>query len=93
MVFSISGVKILAFQPFTTYFPCANIYEMILPDLLHQVIKGTFKDHLVNWVGLYLLQQHGKVAIFTGGQGDKTAYRAIEIRFRGMDGGVGRDNE
>jgi hypothetical protein len=33
------------------------------------------------------------VAIFTGGQGDETAYRAVEIRFRGADGGVGRDNE
>ncbi|KAF8159988.1 hypothetical protein B0H34DRAFT_843889 [Crassisporium funariophilum] len=40
--------------PFTHHFPCANIHELLSPDLLHQVIKGTFKDHLVLWVGEYL---------------------------------------
>ena len=42
-------------QPFTTNFLHANIYQIISPDLLHQVIKGIFKDHLVDWVGWYLL--------------------------------------
>src|SRR5271168_1672419 len=37
-------------QPFTTDFPHANIHELLPPDLLHQIIKGTFKDHLVTWV-------------------------------------------
>ncbi|KAI9436964.1 hypothetical protein H4582DRAFT_2111974 [Lactarius indigo] len=46
--------------PFTFGFPRADIYEMISPDLLHQVIKGTFKDHLVVWVCDYLMMQHGE---------------------------------
>ncbi|KAF8815688.1 hypothetical protein BYT27DRAFT_7079395 [Phlegmacium glaucopus] len=40
--------------PFTHNFPCADIHELISSDLLHQAIKGTFKDHLVDWVGEYL---------------------------------------
>lgn len=47
-------------QPFTWDFPRADIYEMITSDLLHQIIKGTFKDHLVAWVGDYLVHEHGQ---------------------------------
>ena len=47
-------------QPFTEYFPRANIHELITPDLLHQLIKGVFKDHLVEWVCEYLRHHHGK---------------------------------
>ncbi|KAK6988395.1 hypothetical protein R3P38DRAFT_3332062 [Favolaschia claudopus] len=46
--------------PFTWDFPRADIYELLSPDLLHQVIKGTFKDHLITWVGGYLEVEHGK---------------------------------
>ncbi|KAJ6524384.1 hypothetical protein DFH09DRAFT_1286341 [Mycena vulgaris] len=46
--------------PFTQDFPRADIHEMISSDLLHQVIKGTFKDHLVTWVGEYLYLTHTK---------------------------------
>ncbi|KAF8905959.1 hypothetical protein CPB84DRAFT_1813943 [Gymnopilus junonius] len=48
--------------PFTHSFPRADIHELLSPDLLHQLIKGTFKDHLVDWVGEYLTHQHGQAA-------------------------------
>ena len=47
-------------QPFTHDFPRADIYEILTPDLLHQVIKGAFKDHLVTWVSEYLILEHGE---------------------------------
>jgi Plavaka transposase len=46
-------------QPFTYHFPRADIYELLAPDLLHQLIKGAFKDHLVAWVEQYLETMHG----------------------------------
>ncbi|KAM6496272.1 hypothetical protein JOM56_008978 [Amanita muscaria] len=47
-------------EPFTSSFPRADIYELVTSDLLHQVIKGTFKDHLVTWVGEWLEIEHGR---------------------------------
>ncbi|KAI0309566.1 hypothetical protein OF83DRAFT_1071876 [Amylostereum chailletii] len=47
--------------PFTADFPRADINELLSPDLLHQIIKGTFKDHLVDWVTQYLIQEHGQL--------------------------------
>ena len=47
-------------QPFTAGFPRADIHELLSGDLLHQLIKGPFKDHLVTWVGEYLVKTHGE---------------------------------
>ncbi|KAJ6517770.1 hypothetical protein DFH09DRAFT_1251301 [Mycena vulgaris] len=46
--------------PFTAGFPRADIHEVLSSDLLHQVIKGTFKDHIVTWVNDYLHLEHGE---------------------------------
>ena len=47
-------------QPFKVFFPQAEFHELLLLDLLCQVIKGTFKDHIVSWVNDYLVIQHGE---------------------------------
>ncbi|KAG1862695.1 hypothetical protein F4604DRAFT_1882298 [Suillus subluteus] len=45
--------------PFTNDFPRADIHKLISFDLLHQLVKGAFKDHLVDWVLKYLKLTHG----------------------------------
>jgi hypothetical protein len=47
-------------KPFTTGFPRADIHELISMDLLHQIIKGTFKDHVVDWVETYIRNNNEK---------------------------------
>ncbi|KIK78809.1 hypothetical protein PAXRUDRAFT_79389, partial [Paxillus rubicundulus Ve08.2h10] len=46
--------------PFTNDFPRADIHSLLSPDLLHQIIKWTFKDHLVNWVEQYIKKFNSK---------------------------------
>ena len=48
------------FQPFTNAFPRADIHELLSPDLLHQLIKGVFKDHIVTWVTDYIKMTHSE---------------------------------
>ena len=47
-------------QPFTEGFPQANVHELLSPDILHQLIKGVFKDHLVTWIEEWIFANHTK---------------------------------
>ncbi|OCH89266.1 hypothetical protein OBBRIDRAFT_813252 [Obba rivulosa] len=46
--------------PFTNNFSRADIHQMLSPDILHQLIKGTFKDHLITWVEDYIVLTYSK---------------------------------
>ncbi|KIK94003.1 hypothetical protein PAXRUDRAFT_12323 [Paxillus rubicundulus Ve08.2h10] len=46
--------------PFTDDFPHTDICQLLTPNILHQLVKGTFKAHGMEWVGKYLEVTYGK---------------------------------
>jgi hypothetical protein len=68
------------FQPFTSDFPRADIYELITPDILHQLVKGTFKDHVLEWVIRYIYE-HAESEAEANRIMDDIDRRSVDIHF------------
>jgi len=96
------------FYPFWKDLPFTDIFTCITPNILHQLHKGIFHDHLVQWclgiidekemdacfqaVGQYPGLHHFKKGILAVSQWTGMEHKEIETVFVGLLSGVASDN-
>ncbi|KAK0183857.1 hypothetical protein F5146DRAFT_1106274 [Armillaria mellea] len=83
----------LVVNPFWRHLPFSNIFQSFTLDLLHQLHKGMFKDHLVKWCSQLISEQdmtghpglhHFKNGISNVSQWTGAEHKAMEQVFVGL---------
>ncbi|KAH9481130.1 hypothetical protein JR316_0005650 [Psilocybe cubensis] len=70
-------------DPFWRDLPFCDIFEAIMPDLLHQLHKGIFKDHICNWAGQAL-----EIATGPGEMDERFKAMSLHPDVRHFDAGI-----